>query len=95
MAFYGVVIDVQNYQLCSLALVFELCKESLENHIFQNRKKVPWETKSAAALTCQWSIDILDALDYIHAKRIVHRDLKLANVLVSHFNYYTVQNSPL
>ena len=95
VAFYGVVIDVQNYQLCSLALVFELCKASLENHIFQNREKVPWETKSAAVLTCQWGIDILDALDYIHGKKIVHRDLKLANVLVSHFNYYTVQNSPL
>ena len=53
VAIYGVVIDVQNDQLCSLALVFELCKASLEKHIFQNRKNVPWETKSAAVLTCQ------------------------------------------
>ena len=87
-------MDVQNYQLRSLALVLELCNESLKNHIFKNKTKIPWETKSAAVITCQWGIDILDALDFIHGKNIVHRDLKLANVLVSHFNYYTVQNSP-
>ena len=87
-------MDVQNYQLRSLALVLELCNESLKNHIFKNKTKIPWETNSAAVITCQWGIDILDALDFIHGKNIVHRDLKLANVLVSHFNYYTIQNSP-
>ena len=87
-------MDVQNYQLRSLALVVELCNGSLKNHIFKNTTKIPWETNSAAVITCQWGIDILGALDFIHGKNIVHRDLKLANVLVSHFNYYTVQNSP-
>ena len=87
-------MDVQNYQLRSLALVLELCNESLKNHIFKNKTKIPWETNSAAVITCQWGIDILGALDFIHGKNIVHRDLKLANVLVSHFNYYTIQNSP-
>ena len=87
-------MDVQNYQLRSLALVFELCNENLKDHIFRNTTKVPWETNNAAVITCQWGIDILGALDFIHGKNIVHRDLKLANVLVSHFNYYTVQNSP-
>ena len=84
MGLYGVVMDVQNYQLRSFALVFELCNATLKNHIFQNREKKPWETKSAAVITCQWGIDILDALEFIHGKKIVHRDLKLANVLVSH-----------
>ena len=94
MEFYGVVMDVQDNQLRSLALVFELCKASLKNHIFKNEENKPWKTNSAAIITCRWGVEILDALEFIHSKKIVHRDLKLENVLVSHFNYYMLQISP-
>ena len=87
-------MDVQKKQLKSLALVFELCKASLKNHIFENEENKPWKTKSAAIITCQWGVEILDALEFIHSKKIVHRDLKLENVLVSHFSHYILQNSP-
>jgi len=87
-------MDVQNNQLRFLALVLELCKASLKNHIFKDKTNVPWETKSAAVNTCQWGSDILDALEFIHRKKIVHRNLKLENVFVSHFSYYMLQNSP-
>ena len=87
-------MDVQNKQLRFLALVFELCKTSLKNHIFKNEENKPWKTKSAAIITCQWGVEILDALEFIHSKKIVHRDLKLENVLVSHFSHYILQNSP-
>ena len=93
VAFYGVVIDVENNQLSFLALVFELCNASLRNHIFKDKKSVPWETKSAAVITCQWGSDILDALKFIHSKKMVHRDLKLDNVLVSHFSYFLLVSS--
>ena len=94
MEFYGVVMDVQDNQLRFLALVFELCKASLKNHIFKNEENKPWKTNSAAIITCRWGVEILDALEFIHSKKIVHRDLKLENVLVSHFNYYMLQISP-
>ena len=94
MEFYGVVMDVQDNQLRFLALVFELCKASLKNHIFKNEENKPWRTNSAAIITCRWGVEILDALEFIHSKKIVHRDLKLENVLVSHFNYYMLQISP-
>ena len=87
MEFYGVVMDVQDNQLRFLALVFELCKASLKNHIFKNEENKPWRTNSAAIITCRWGVEILDALEFIHSKKIVHRDLKLENVSVSHFNY--------
>ena len=94
MEFYGVVMDVQDNQLRFLALVFELCKASLKNHIFKNEENKPWRTNSAAIITCRWGVEILDALEFIHSKKIVHRDLKLDNVLVSHFNCYMLQISP-
>ena len=87
-------MDVQDNQLRSLALVFELYKASLKNHIFKNAENKPWKTNSAAIITCRWGVEILDALEFIHSKKIVHRDLKLDNVLVSHFNYYMLQISP-
>ena len=87
-------MDVQKKELKFLALVFELCKASLKNHIFENEENKPWKTKSAAIITCQWGVEILDALEFIHRKKIVHRDLKLENVLVSHFSHYILQNSP-
>ena len=93
MEFYGVVMDVQDNQLRFLALVFELCMTSLKNHIFKNEENKPWRTESAAIITCRWGVEILDALEFIHSKKIVHRDLKLENVLVSHFNYYMLQIS--
>ena len=83
VAFYGVVMDVHNHKLMSLALIFELCSGSLRNHIFKNKTCIPWKTARAASVTCQWSKAILDAIEFIHSKNIVHRDLKLDNVLVS------------
>ena len=93
MEFCGVVMDVQNNRMRFLALVFELCMTSLKNHIFKNEENKPWKTKSAAIITCQWGVEILDALEFIHNKKIVHRDLKLENVLVSHFSYYTLHSN--
>ena len=76
-------MEVHKHSLSSLGLVFKLYTGSLKNYIFKNEERIPWKTKTAAALTFQWSNQILDALEFIHSKEIVHRNLKLDNVLVS------------
>ena len=83
VTFYGIVMDVHKCQLKSFVLVFDLCAESLKDRIFKNVKYIPWETPSAAPLTFHWMKKVLHALEFIHSKNIAHRDLKLANVLVS------------
>lgn len=75
-------MNVESHHLISLALVFERCSESLKKHIFDNIESIPWKTKDAVVSTFQWSKQILNALEFIHGKDMVHRDLKLDNVLV-------------
>ena len=76
-------MNVENYSLLSLALVFKRCNDSLKNHIFRNDECKPLKTKKALANTLKWSKQILDVLVFIHGLSMVHRDLKLDNVLVS------------
>lgn len=76
-------MKVRNHKLFSLELVFELCSGSLKSHIIENDNRIPWKTASAKDDTLQWTKQILDALEFIHSKDVVHRDLKLENILVS------------
>ncbi|KAL9963718.1 hypothetical protein ACROYT_G027252 [Oculina patagonica] len=90
VAFYGVAMNVRNYKLLSLELVFDLCTGSLRDHIFKNNECIPWKTVRALADTLQWTKQILDALEFIHSKNAVHRDLKLDNILISSDNHIKV-----
>ena len=62
----------------------ELCKENLMRHIFQNRNNIPGSGDTTAVRNViRWAKDIANALEFIHSQGIVHRDLKLENMLVS------------
>lgn len=85
--FYGAALRKEGNQLRAI-LVMELCKGNLLKHIFQDRSNVPGQssTATAAKIVIGWAKDIADALDYIHQQGVVHRDLKLENVLLSQGN---------
>ena len=82
--FSGAALHKEGEQLKAV-LVMELCKENLMRHIFRHENNKPGKSSTATAArdVVGWARDIADALEYIHRQGIVHRDLKLENILVS------------
>ena len=84
MKFYGAALHKEGERLKAI-LVMELCKENLMRYIFRHESNIPGKSSTATAArdVIGWAKDIADALEYIHRQGIVHRDLKLENILVS------------
>ena len=70
-----------------IILVLEWCKDDLRSHISKKKESIPGKSRSDDAIrnVYQWVNEIIDALAYIHEQGIVHRDLKLDNILVSEY----------
>jgi calcium-dependent protein kinase len=63
-------------------LVTELCKGG---EVYYRVVKNPYNDREAARIVSQ----LLDAIKYCHARHIVHRDLKLENILLTNKNHHT------
>ena len=81
--FYGTSLRREKDSV-RMILVMEKCKGNLKSHIFKHPEFVPGKSEDSYVIreACRWVEEITDALAYIHEKGIVHRDLKLENILV-------------
>ena len=67
--------------------VMERCTESLKDHIFKHRESVPGISgKTADLRVCRWAKEITAGLHFMHEVGIIHRDLKLENILVGTYS---------
>ena len=66
----------------------EKCEGNLKSHIFSGPQSVPGKSENPAVLrdACRYASEITDGLAFMHAKVVVHRDLKLENILVLNYN---------
>ena len=83
--FYGISLEMDTFRT---AVVMEKCKGNLKKHIFNSPLAVPSKTENPTVFRdiCRWAKEISDGLAFIHAKGVVHRDLKLENILVRNMN---------
>ena len=81
--FYGTSL-LKKEGTTRVILVMEKCKGSLKSQMFGNPEAAPSKTRNLTVLKAvfRWAKEITDALAFIHKQGVVHRDLKLENILV-------------
>ncbi|KAG0227184.1 hypothetical protein BGW41_003944 [Actinomortierella wolfii] len=69
--------DTHTHDDGSVFLIMDLAKKGSLRQAIKNTELVNWDTKTRIAH------EIARGLEYIHSKRVIHRDLKSANVLLT------------
>ena len=79
--FYGISLVPSTSRMI---FVMEKCKDNLKNYIFRELQSAAGRSENRAMFgdLCRYAKQITDGLAFIHAIKVVHRDLKLENILV-------------
>ncbi len=85
--FFGarVLKDHASPENSRVALVMEICHQNLRSVIFRDDFTCPGNGVITSTIVrfLEWATQIADALTYIHGLKLIHKHLKLENILVS------------
>jgi serine/threonine protein kinase len=87
LAFFGAIKVNTSYTSkdCRFVFVMKLCRENLRSVIFNDKRITPAKAENsqqAIDTFLKWVIEIAEGLSYIHERSLIHRHLKLENILV-------------
>jgi serine/threonine protein kinase len=87
--FFGATIqkDHTSPEMNRVALVMAIYHQNLRSVIFHDDFIHPANAVATSAIVkfLEWASQIADALSYIHGLKLIHKHLKLENILVSIF----------
>lgn len=75
------ILEVYSYDHDNNSYVMELCDSTLYDYIRKNNQRLPFETRKKLAL------QFLYGINYLHQKKILHRDISYRNILVKLFDF--------
>ncbi|XP_052092249.1 uncharacterized protein LOC127728682 [Mytilus californianus] len=86
---YGVGIKHSTQNKRFLQIFMEYCEDTLEDVVMKKREPPPcFRFRNISECTASWEFyvmimcDVCQGLEHIHSREMVHRDLKLANILI-------------
>ena len=75
--------NLTKYKEIRIYILAELGKHSLQKFVeLRNKANKKHESRIDFVTNYQIILDIIDGLSYIHSQKIIHRDLKLQNVII-------------
>jgi NIMA (never in mitosis gene a)-related kinase 1/4/5 len=67
-----------------LIIIMEFCEQrDLAHHIKKRREKGEWFSEEEIM---NWFVQLCLGLEYVHSRKILHRDLKSQNLFLTRFN---------
>lgn len=78
-----------SFDVESLWIIMDLCDSDFEKYLTQTLSEFDYDDREQKLL---WIYQLLQALEFIHANNVLHRDLKPGNILLKHMTTTTGQS---
>jgi serine/threonine protein kinase len=87
------IVKILDYSIESLFIVMELCDYDLNQFLIDSdlRVNIINNFSSEISLKYNWTIQMVNAISYLHINNIIHRDIKPENILIKQENTWILK----